>query len=107
MSQLTKKLDVTAGATNGTQLPAIPSLMDALARGLIWNTRSTRLMCYVHLYGHYYSLYAKWLGGFCRRLSGDDRTCRFSNERHDSLLCIILFAEAGCGESVTCYQAKS
>ena len=35
MSQLTKKFDVTAGATNGTQLLAAPSLTDSLARGLI------------------------------------------------------------------------
>jgi|SRR6516165_3837759 uncharacterized membrane protein YkgB len=35
MNQLTKKFNVTTGATNGTQLPAAPSLMDSLARALI------------------------------------------------------------------------
>ena len=47
------------------------------------------------------------LGRFCRRLSGDDRTCRLFDERRRSLLRISLFAEAGCNESVESCQAKS
>ena len=47
------------------------------------------------------------LGRFCRRLSGDDRTCRLFDERRRSLFRISLFVEAGCNESVESCQAKS
>ena len=36
------------------------------------NSGSPRFMCYIHNDHHYYSIYAGWLGGLCRRLSGDD-----------------------------------
>ena len=71
------------------------------------NSGSPRFMCYIHNDHHYYSIYAGWLGRFCRRLSGDDRTCRLFDERRRSLLRISLFAEAGCNESVESCQAKS
>ena len=71
------------------------------------NSGSARLECYVHMYGHYYSIYAGWLGRFCRGLSGDDRTCRLFDERRRSLFRISLFVEAGCNESVESCQAKS
>jgi uncharacterized membrane protein YkgB len=35
MTQLTTKFDVTTGGSNGTRLPATPSLMDRLARVLV------------------------------------------------------------------------
>ena len=35
MSQLTTKFDATTGNSNGTRLPARPSLMDSLARVLV------------------------------------------------------------------------
>jgi hypothetical protein len=35
MSQFTTKFDTTTGGSNGTRLPAPPSLMDLLARVLV------------------------------------------------------------------------
>ncbi len=29
-------------------------------------------MRYIHLYRHYYSVHAEWLGRVCRRFPGDD-----------------------------------
>jgi hypothetical protein len=64
-------------------------------------------MCYIHLYRHDYSIHTEWLGRICRRFPGNDRTCRFSDERYRSVFRIVLFAEAGFGKSITRYQPKS
>jgi Protein of unknown function, DUF417 len=58
----------------------------------IGNSRSPGLMCYIHLYRHDYTIHAEWLGRICRRLPGDDRTCRLSNEGYRALFRIVLFA---------------
>jgi uncharacterized membrane protein YkgB len=40
------------------------------------------------------------LGGAGRRVSGDDGARRFSDEGHTASYGIVLFAEAGCGQSL-------
>ena len=50
---------------------------------------------------HHYSIHARWLGCVCRRVSGNDRQRSFPYEGCGSSCCIILFAQAGCNESVT------
>jgi hypothetical protein len=67
------------------------------------NSRGSRLMRYIHLHRHDYSIHAKWLGRICRRFPGDDRTCRLSNERYRSVFRIILFVEARFSKSITRY----
>src|SRR5690349_12461385 len=57
-------------------------------------------MCYIHNDHHYHSLYARWLGGVCRRLSSNAGERCFPHERPGSFCRIILFAQTGCDESV-------
>src|SRR6266436_4722361 len=60
----------------------------------------SRCMCCIHRDRHYYSLYARWLGGLGRRVSRHGWQRAFPDEGCGSSCCISLFAEAGCRESV-------
>ena len=63
-------------------------------------------MRYIHLYRHYYSIHAEWLGCVCRRISCNGRQRSFPDEGCGALCYISLFAEAGCDESGTFRPAK-
>jgi hypothetical protein len=67
----------------------------------IRNSWGARLMCYIHNDRHYYSIYAKWLGCVCRRVSSNGGQRSFPHEGCGSLCCISLFAKAGCTEGLT------
>src|SRR5580704_17675548 len=71
-----------------------------------WNKKlgilgGPRLMCFIYNDRHYYTVHAGWLGGVCRRVSSNDWGRAFPYDGRGSFCCIILFAEAGCNESVT------
>jgi hypothetical protein len=58
-------------------------------------------MYYIRHDHHHYSIYAGWLGALCRRLSRNGWQRCFPYEGRGPFCCIVLFAEAGCNESVT------
>src|SRR5262249_35466997 len=67
----------------------------------------SRFMVFIYSDRHDYPIYAGWLGCVCRRVSRNDRARCLSYEGPGSFCCIILFAQAGCGESVTFRKAQS
>ena len=59
------------------------------------------VMRYLHHNYHHHSIHAGRLECGCRRISSDAGQCRFSYEGSGPVCGFILFAEAGCGESVS------
>src|ERR1700758_1601346 len=73
--------------------------LGALVRRILEQTmgdsRSPWLMFCIHRDHDDYSVYARRLGGFRRRIPGDDREGRFPDEGSCSSRCICLFTAAG------------
>src|ERR1700740_2739888 len=78
----------------------------ALVRRILEQTmgdsRSPWLMFRIHRDHDDYSVYARRLGGFRRRIPGDDREGRFPDEGSCSSRCICLFTAAGPDKGFVC-----
>ena len=59
--------------------------------------------CHIHNDGHYYPIYAEWLGCFCRRVSGNGRQRSFPDEGCRALGGVGLSAEARRPADGTCH----
>jgi hypothetical protein len=67
---------------------------------LFRNSRRARCLLQLYRHKHHYSIHARWLGGVGRRISGDDRARRFSDEGPAVSYGIVLSVEAGCSQSM-------
>jgi hypothetical protein len=65
------------------------------------NCRSLRLVLLLCRDRDNYSVYARWLGCLCRRISRYDKESRVPDEGFGSVCCLVLFAEAGSSKGIS------